>query len=98
MSFGVNSLLPDSTKIKNSLVSRDLYSVSDFRGASPPGYRTVAISKYLDNATIKDILDLITDLGFEYYLVYDNIEQEISEDVLIGAYGGQGAKIGETGI
>jgi hypothetical protein len=87
LAFGVNKYLGDRAQISKKLSSHGIIDFTSFGGNEPPNGRSVAISKYLPKETIREVVKLAQELGFNSYDFMDGYAEEIIEDVLIGSYG-----------
>ena len=86
--FGVNRHLDDKDKIISELDKKGVLHCNLFGPLDNlPEKRGIAVSRYLSSKTIQEILLLAKKLGFEYYNLFDNIEEQSREEVLLGAYG-----------
>jgi len=85
--FGINKHLKDKDEIKSKLSDKGIMHCKSFGSSDPPPHRNISISRYLPNNVIKEILLLAKELGFKSYNLFDNIEEEADEHVLIGSYG-----------
>lgn len=85
--FGVNKYFSDKDKLAEALAKVGVKSYTLFGGTEPPKDRIVAISEHLPKDTINEVIDFITTLGFRRYNLYDNHQENSSEDVLLGSYG-----------
>jgi hypothetical protein len=87
LSVGVNQSLEDREVISQRLSEAGILGFTTFGDDEPLEDRTVAISQFLPPEKITQILSLSRELGFKRYTVYDNLAEEIVEDVLFGSYG-----------
>lgn len=87
LSFGVNKFLADSSQISSKLSALGIIDYTPFGGKEPPDGRNVSISRYLPKETIREVVKLARELGFNNYNLYDNFQEDASEDVLLGSYG-----------
>ncbi|HDX8425513.1 hypothetical protein ACK356_06720 [Aeromonas veronii] len=87
LSCGVNIHLSDRVQILKKLNSIGILGFTEFGDdAAPPPFRKVAVSETLSHSELKEVLRLAQELGFTHYGYIQPFE-EISEDILFGAYG-----------
>lgn len=88
LDIGVNKGLPDYEEIGQKMRS---FGVVGYRGfgeaGSPPSGRIVAISQFLANDVVREVVRVAQNLGFTHYNRFNNALEEIKEEVLFGAYG-----------
>jgi hypothetical protein len=87
LTFGVNKHLADISHISKRLSALGIIDYTFFGGDKPPGGRNVTISRYLPKETVREVVKLVRELGFNSYNFYDNIAESAIEDVLLGSYG-----------
>jgi hypothetical protein len=87
LNFSVNLHLPDGDKIAEALFKRGVPAVSEFGTNEAPEHRVVAISKHLPKRSVKEVIALARELDFDGYTMWDPREEDIEDDVLLGAYG-----------
>lgn len=85
--FAINECLILSGTFEQNLKAYGIKTVNLFGSESAPVTEVVAISTYLSNDLINEILSLVKKLGFKQYTFFDNVDEEIEELVIIGAYG-----------
>lgn len=95
LSIGINRQLPDSDVLAAHLRSEGVKRFSWFGGDRTPPHRVVSLSDSLPRQSREVALTLASKLGFTNYSYFDSSIDEISEDVLIGAYGDKGKPISE---
>lgn len=89
LKIGINKFLKDIDEIGTHLGLFGVKDYIEFGGIDPPDQRAVAISHYLPTNIRASILRVAYDVGFKYYTLFDNIEEESEEEVLFGCYGGK---------
>lgn len=87
LTIGVNKYLSDIPQISKKLAAIGLIEYTLFGGKEPPKGRNVSISRHLSQTTVREIVKLASDLGFNSYNLYDKFEEDAIEDVLLGSYG-----------
>lgn len=93
LKIGVNENLANGKRIDEYLASRGVLTYSTFgENSDPPELMKIAIKRSLPKQQVWDIIEAAGALDFEYF-GYIRDEEEISEDVLFGAYGSPGAVI-----
>jgi hypothetical protein len=85
--FGINKHLKDKEAIARRLVEVGVIGYSSFGTKEPPEKRVIAVSEYLPEDVARSVLLMAAELGFEQYNYFDNVLQNINEDVLFGSYG-----------
>ena len=98
LSISVNKFLPDKHELEVQLPRLGVPEFGWFGGFEPPEHRVVAITDALTAARRQAVLKLAHQLGFKHYSDFDSTIDEISEDVLLGAYGDKGIPITEADI
>lgn len=93
LDFGINKFFSDREELAQRLSENGIVGYTLFGGDEPPKNRNVSISKHLPRETIRAVVKLAKNLGFESYNLYDNFEEDAIEDVLLGSYGDGGVKI-----
>lgn len=94
--FGINLHFPDKEELSTRLLSMGVKRHTWFGSDEPPKGRIVSISENLPEETREAILAVVEKLGFVRYNLFDNLMEEIEEDVLIGSYGSGDRKIPRT--
>jgi len=87
LSIGINHHLPDYSQLGEKLSELGVVGFSSFGAAEPPPRRVVAISEYLEQEMVNEVVKVARDLGFQHYTIFDNHGEQTEEDVLFGAYG-----------
>jgi len=98
LSFGVNKQLADKDAIAAELNSNGVDRFGWFGGGEVPPHRVVALSEALPRHSREAVLTLAHKLGFTNYSYFDSVADDISEDVLLGAYGEKGKPITEKDL
>jgi hypothetical protein len=70
--FGINKHLADIESIKQKLATSGVIRITTFGSGEEPKRRVISISKHVQNETINNILKLASELGFQYYNIFDN--------------------------
>lgn len=96
VSFGINEHLQDRDELSEKLLHTGIPRHTWFGGKEPPEQRVISISEHLPKQARDIVLLLAEQLGFTRYNLFDNLIEEIEEDVLIGSYGTGGNKIPRT--
>ncbi len=87
LSFGINVHLANKDQILSELSARGILGVTQFGEQSkPPETMKVAVSETIPKKELTEILRISRKLGFTHYGFIEHFE-DISEDVLFGAYG-----------
>lgn len=93
LSYGINVQLSNRDKILSKLGAHGVLGVSEFgKNAAPLENLKVAITESISKSALNEILKLARGLGFTHYGFIEAFE-EIEEDVLFGAYGGDTQRI-----
>lgn len=86
LTIGVNKHLVDGLEISDKLYARGITGTTLFGSKEPPVGRNVSISQYLPKETVREVVKLARELGFNSYNLFDNYAEETVEDVLLGSY------------
>lgn len=87
--FGINLHFKDRNTIKTVLSEYGVLRVTTFGDPdNEPEKRVMAISQYLSNDKVKQLIELASRLQMDGYGLFDNRIEQTEEDVLIGSYGG----------
>jgi hypothetical protein len=87
LDIAVNRHLSDKDEIAKKLFNLEISSHTWFGSETPPKDRVISFSSDLSKQTRDLVLMMASELGFKRYNVYDALEEDIVEDVLIGSYG-----------
>ena len=87
LSFGINVHLANKDQILSELSALGILGVTQFgENLKPPETMKVAVSESIPKKELAEILRISRRLGFTHYGFIERFE-DISEDVLFGAYG-----------
>ena len=87
LSIGINKYEPDIEKIKTKLKEAGATSYTTFGSGEMPDSKTLAIAHGLNKRAQQEMIAFAQDIGYSHYNFFNNIEEDIKEDILIGAYG-----------
>ena len=92
LKFGLNKNYINDQTLMEILNLHEIHYTT-FGTGEVPTQMIVAISDHLDAEDKNAALALAKELGFERFDLFDAVVQDIDEDVLLGAYGGNGRPI-----
>lgn len=87
LSIGINRYLESIDAIERKLVELGATKTSFFGGDEAPPHLKVSIAESIPLRTRRELISIASELGFQYYGVFDPAAVEFTEDVLFGAYG-----------
>ena len=85
--IGINTALPDFENIKSALSDQGVHNCTTFGNNSLPPYRVVALSPNLSRQQRNETLRFAKSIGFKNFSYFSSGDEDIFEDVLLGAYG-----------
>jgi len=85
--IGLNKHLTDFANLRSLLREKEIRLSEVFGAEEPPDNRIMAVSQFLSRDDRVPAIKLACEMNLDGYVYFNPFEEEIEEDILIGAYG-----------